>query len=168
MKTATSRRVYDLPPLSTLAAFEAAARHLSFKNAAVELNVTPSAVSHQVKALETELGAPLFLRRHRGVELTSEGGRLFSTLAESFYQISRQLRSVRERQGEKRAKIEPATALPAIGSTAMWMLRWSLCEERRSEIHLRDQQELRQVRQPPGHQEERTRSVAKRLNCSDR
>ena len=47
-----SRRHYNLPPLTTLSAFEAAARHLSFKNAAQELSVTPGAVSHQIKSLE--------------------------------------------------------------------------------------------------------------------
>jgi DNA-binding transcriptional LysR family regulator len=56
--------------MSTLVSFEAAARHQSFKLAAVELNVTPAAVSHQVKALEQELKCTLFQRHHRGVELT--------------------------------------------------------------------------------------------------
>ncbi|MCX8955411.1 LysR family transcriptional regulator, partial [Ruegeria sp. NA] len=68
-----SRRHYNLPPLTTLSAFEAAARHLSFKEAASELSVTPGAVSHQIKALESELGAALFVRKHRGVELTEDG-----------------------------------------------------------------------------------------------
>ncbi|MFW8634842.1 LysR substrate-binding domain-containing protein [Cribrihabitans pelagius] len=92
-----SRRHYDLPPLTALTAFEAAARHLSFKNAAEELGVTPGAVSHQVKALEAELQAPLFRRRHRGVELTEEGEALFETLASAFSRISRSLRSIRGR-----------------------------------------------------------------------
>lgn len=91
-----SRRFYDLPPFTTLSAFEAAARHLSFKNAAVELSVTPGAVSHQIKALEGELGTPLFRRRHRGVELTPEGEALYETLASTFSQISRQLTRIRQ------------------------------------------------------------------------
>lgn len=119
-----SRRMYDLPPLNMLTAFEAAARHLSFKNAAVELNVTPSAVSHQIKALENELGLPLFMRRHRGVELTSEGGRLFSTLAESFYRISHQLRELRERRGEKRAKIGTTSAVANLWTTGWLAAFW--------------------------------------------
>lgn len=90
-----SRRHYDLPPFTTLSAFEAAARHLSFKNAAQELSVTPGAVSHQIKALEGDLGVALFQRRHRGVELTPEGEALFETLASTFRQISRQLARVR-------------------------------------------------------------------------
>ena len=58
-----------LPPLNALRAFEAAARHLSFKSAAKELNVTPAAVSHQVKALEDLLGVPLFHRLTRALRL---------------------------------------------------------------------------------------------------
>jgi len=51
-----------LPPFAALRAFEAAARHLSFKRVAEELNLTPSAVSHQIKALEGDLGVRLFFR----------------------------------------------------------------------------------------------------------
>lgn len=82
------RRSYDLPSLTALAAFEAAARHLSLKRAAEELNVTPGAVSRQVKALEGAIGCALFLRRPRGVELTGEGEALYATLSRSFSQIS--------------------------------------------------------------------------------
>ncbi len=55
-----------LPPLNALRAFEAAGRHLSFTKAAAELNVTPGAISHQVKALEELLKVPLFRRLTRG------------------------------------------------------------------------------------------------------
>ena len=61
-----------LPPLNALRAFEAAARHLSFKIAAQELHVTAGAVSHQVKLLEDHLGVPLFRRLTRALELTTE------------------------------------------------------------------------------------------------
>lgn len=64
---------YRLPPLNALRAFEAAARHLSFKNAAHELSVTPTAVSHQIKLLEEILGIALFHRLTRSLELTSGG-----------------------------------------------------------------------------------------------
>lgn len=64
---------YRLPPLHTLRLFEAAARQLSFKAAAKELGVTPSAVSHGVQALEDWLGAPLFHRSRRGISLTAIG-----------------------------------------------------------------------------------------------
>jgi LysR family glycine cleavage system transcriptional activator len=63
----------QLPPFPALRAFEAAARHLSFKAASEELCVSPSAISHQVKALEEFLEAPLFIRRPQSVELTLRG-----------------------------------------------------------------------------------------------
>lgn len=62
-----------LPPLHTLEAFEAAARRLSFKLAAQELHLTPSAISHQIKALEAFLGFELFRRGNRSLELTDGG-----------------------------------------------------------------------------------------------
>ena len=66
-----SRR--DLPPLPALRAFEAAARQLSFTRAAQELGMTQAAISYQIRLLEERLGAPLFLRRPRAVELTPAG-----------------------------------------------------------------------------------------------
>lgn len=62
-----------LPPFAGIRAFEAAARHLSFKNAALELGLTPTAVSHQIKQLEQLSGRTLFIRRTRRVELTRDG-----------------------------------------------------------------------------------------------
>lgn len=62
-----------LPPLNALLAFEAAARHLSFTEAAEELYVTQAAISHQVKALEEHLGVKLFRRLNRALRLTDEG-----------------------------------------------------------------------------------------------
>ena len=62
-----------IPPMSALRAFEAAARHLSFKTAAAELFVTPSSVSHQIKTLEAMLGVSLFIRFNREVALTHDG-----------------------------------------------------------------------------------------------
>jgi LysR family transcriptional regulator, glycine cleavage system transcriptional activator len=65
-----------LPPLHTLEAFEASARRLSFKLAAQELHLTPSAISHQIKALESFLGFALFRRGNRSLELT-DGGKAY-------------------------------------------------------------------------------------------
>ena len=59
-----------LPSLNGLRAFEAAARHLSFTQAASELNVTQTAISHQIKRLEQELGIRLFVRQNRALALT--------------------------------------------------------------------------------------------------
>lgn len=88
------RRHYDLPSLNALAAFEAAARHLSLTRAAEELNVTPGAVSKQVKALETEIGRPLFLRLHRALDLTPEGHAVYRSLKEAFERVSGTIRQV--------------------------------------------------------------------------
>ena len=62
-----------LPPLNALRAYEAAARHLSLAKAAAELNVTPAAISHQLKTLEEHLGTRLFRRHSRGIRLTEAG-----------------------------------------------------------------------------------------------
>ncbi len=61
-----------LPSLNGLRAFEAAARHLSFTDAAAELNVTQTAISHQIRRLEEELGVRLFVRQNRALALTAE------------------------------------------------------------------------------------------------
>src|SRR4051794_11945287 len=61
-----------LPSLNGLRAFEAAARHLSFTNAACELNVPQTAISHQIRRLEEELGIRLFVRQNRALALTPE------------------------------------------------------------------------------------------------
>lgn len=74
-------------PLSALRAFEAAARTLSFQQAAARLFVTPAAVSHQIRRLEEHLGVPLFVRGHRSVELTAVGAELAASLGEAFARI---------------------------------------------------------------------------------
>lgn len=73
-----------LPPLNSIRAFEAAARHLSFTAAANELCVTVTAISHQIKNLEDQLGRKLFDRTPREVRLTPIGARLFPALREGF------------------------------------------------------------------------------------
>jgi DNA-binding transcriptional LysR family regulator len=77
-----------LPPLNSLRFFEAAARHGSFKLAAAELNVTPSAVSHGIVALEEALGVALFAREPRKLSLTPAGEQYFPYIAEAFSLIA--------------------------------------------------------------------------------
>jgi LysR family transcriptional regulator, glycine cleavage system transcriptional activator len=84
-----------LPPLATLRAFEAAARHLSFKRAADELAVTPTAISHQVRLLEDTLGQKLFERRTRRVILTAAGHALYAPLRDGFDVIAEAVERVR-------------------------------------------------------------------------
>lgn len=74
-------------PLNALRAFEAAARHLNFTRAAIELHVSQGAVSHQVAALEERLGTPLFRRLPRGLALTDEGHALVPAVADAFDRI---------------------------------------------------------------------------------
>lgn len=77
-----------LPSLSALRAFEAAARHLSFTRAAEELFVTQAAISHQVRALEDEVGCQLFVRLPRRVALSEEGRILAEAATEAFQRVS--------------------------------------------------------------------------------
>ena len=75
-------------PLNALRAFEASARHLSFTRAAIELNVTQAAVSHQVKSLEERLKVMLFKRLPRGLRITEEGEALLPVLREAFDRVA--------------------------------------------------------------------------------
>lgn len=86
---------HRLPPLASLRAFEATARLMSFRAAGDELCVTHSAVSHQIKRLERELGAPLFWRKGRRVELTEGGLALYPVLHDAFARIGEAAERVR-------------------------------------------------------------------------
>lgn len=74
----------ELPPLTSLRAFEAVARHLSFTRAAEELGMTQAAVSYQIRILEERVGAPLFLRKPRQIALSETGARLAPQMAQAF------------------------------------------------------------------------------------
>ena len=90
-----------LPSLNALRAFEAGARHLSFTRAAEELHVTQAAISHQVKALEAELGVALFRRYTRRLELTQAGLRLLSPISEAFARIGEGVAELNRGDAEK-------------------------------------------------------------------
>lgn len=87
---------YELPPLNALRAFDAAARHSSFKAAAAELFVTPTAISHQVRQLEAYLGVRVLDRTPRSVSLTSAGAELYEAAAAGFADISRVVSRLRK------------------------------------------------------------------------
>lgn len=112
-----ARRFYELPPLTMLNTFEAAARLESFKEASLELNVTPGAVSHQIKALEQDLGVTVFERAHRSVILTQEGHILFDALERSFSSLSLALRKVRRMQNTPSVNIGASTAVSSLWLT---------------------------------------------------
>lgn len=116
-KRAMAKAPPRLPPLNALRAFEAAARHLSFKNAARELHVTPGAVSHQVKLLEESLGLPLFRRLTRALELTPEGLALMPKVQEGLRSLAEAVERVRTR-GEART----LTVLAPPNFAARWLV----------------------------------------------
>jgi LysR family glycine cleavage system transcriptional activator len=103
-----------LPSLVALRAFESAATRQSFKLAAVDLGVTPTAVSHQIKQLESELGLRLFIRRPRAVALTDEGRGLFEELRHSFDRIESAVE--RMRGGGDRRRIATLSASAAVAA----------------------------------------------------
>lgn len=85
-----------LPPLNALRAFEAVARHGSVKKAAAELFVTPAAISHQIKLLESIAGRALLVRKPRGIELTEAARAALPHLAAGFEQLALAVRDLRE------------------------------------------------------------------------
>ncbi|NYZ17086.1 transcriptional regulator GcvA [Azospirillum sp. RWY-5-1] len=111
---------FRLPPLHTLRLFEAAARHLSFKLAADELCVTPSAVSHGIRALEEWLGAELFLRGSRGLRLSEVGTAYLREVRHALEVLAAASDGVRRRsaRGHVRISVAPTFAgrwlLPAL------------------------------------------------------
>lgn len=106
-----------LPPLNALRAFEAAARLLSFKNAARELHVTAGAVSHHVKQLEEHLGRPLFRRLTRALELTPEGAALLPEVQNGLQSIVSALEKARVR-----ASLQALTVISPPNFAARWLV----------------------------------------------
>jgi LysR family transcriptional regulator, glycine cleavage system transcriptional activator len=102
-----------LPPLSSLRAFEAAARHLSFTRAAAELHVTQAAVSHQVKALEDWLGLKLFRRQNRNVFLTEAGQAYLPAVREAFDGLAEATRRLRQRDGQAKLVVSVTLSFAA-------------------------------------------------------
>lgn len=106
-----------LPPLGALRAFEAAARRQSFKRAAEELSVTPTAISHQIRALEEHLGQPLFERRTRKVVSTEAALRLYPVLRDGFDAFAEAVAAIAAAP-QRRALTVSAT----LSFTAKWLV----------------------------------------------
>ncbi|PLZ03467.1 XRE family transcriptional regulator [Burkholderia sp. WAC0059] len=102
-----------LPPLNALRAFEAAARHESFSRAADELFVTHGAVSHQIRALESELGVALFARDGKRVRLTGTGRRYAGEVREALEALARATRGVRGGERERRLVVSMLSSFAA-------------------------------------------------------
>ncbi|MGH6883602.1 LysR substrate-binding domain-containing protein [Hypericibacter sp.] len=111
-----ARRSRNLPPLTSLVAFEAAARQRSLTRAAKELNVTPGAISKQIKALETEAGVALLLRGHRSVEMTPQGEILHAALTRGFGEIVAAFQRIKSSSGGHRSV--------TLGSTTAFAQMW--------------------------------------------
>ena len=107
----------SLPPLNALRAFEAAARQLSFTKAADELNVTPAAVGHQVKALESMLQVRLFRRLTRALQLTEAGRAALPLISDGF---DRLVRGVEQMRALSESGVLTISVSPAFG--AMWLV----------------------------------------------
>jgi LysR family glycine cleavage system transcriptional activator len=107
---------YDLPPLPALQAFEAAARHENFAAAAQELNLSQSAVSHRVRALERYLGYPLFERLPRGLRLTESAKAYLPSLRRAFEDILGSTSGVFGSRGESFL-----TVRAPVSYTALWL-----------------------------------------------
>ncbi|HSV54823.1 MAG TPA: LysR substrate-binding domain-containing protein [Burkholderiaceae bacterium] len=99
-----------MPPLNALRAFEAAARHLSFKEAAAELFVTPTAVSHQIRNLEELVGLKLFERTGNTITLTRAGERFFPVLRDGFDRIAQSVVDLQREEDALTVSVTPAFA----------------------------------------------------------
>ena len=119
-----------LPALDLLKGFEAAARHLSFTRAGEELFLTQSALSRQMQALEEQLGAPLFERRHRALRLTEAGQVLQVATRAVLDELTRAVITIRRERS-----VAPLTISTAIPFAALWLLpRLPRFRERHPEI----------------------------------
>ncbi|TIO08263.1 LysR substrate-binding domain-containing protein [Mesorhizobium sp.] len=99
-----------LPPLGSLRAFEAAARRMSFREAAIELGVTPTAISHQIRLLESVCGQPLFRRRPRPLVLTEVGERLFPVIRNGFDAFATAIASASAGVGQRPLRVTSPNA----------------------------------------------------------
>jgi LysR family glycine cleavage system transcriptional activator len=102
-----------IPGLQSLKAFDASARHLNFTRAAAELNVTPAAVSHQIKELEEAIGLPLFQRTSRHMQLTRQGQVLKPAIADALEGITRALQKLRQVENPTQVRVTVSPSLAA-------------------------------------------------------
>ena len=111
-------------PLTALRAFESASRLLSFKAAAEELSVTPTAVSHQIRSLENWLGVPLFERLPRQVRLTECGERLFRSLHGALLEVAQSVDTLRPQRSGTSLTHDRCRCRPTWHSAMNW---WGSC-----------------------------------------
>ena len=110
-------RIKPLPPMNSLIVFEAAARHLSFTQAAHELNVTQGAISRQIRHLEDYLGKELFVRANRNIFLTPTGLQYYQTIYSALLNVASATAEIKKWQGEHQVTIATTNAL-----ASLWLL----------------------------------------------
>lgn len=110
-------RIKPLPPMNSLIVFEAAARHLSFTQAANQLNVTQGAISRQIRQLEEYLGRELFVRANRNLYLTPTGLQYYQTIYNSLLEVSKATAEVKKWKGEDQVTVATTNAM-----AALWLL----------------------------------------------
>jgi DNA-binding transcriptional LysR family regulator len=110
-------KIHPLPPLNSLVAFEAAARHLSFTLAAQELNVTQGAISRQVRLLEDYLGKTLFERTTRAINLSPTGSQYYDTVRDALMQVAQVTGEIRHWRGAQQVTVATSTAM-----ASLWLL----------------------------------------------
>lgn len=126
-------RIKPLPPLKSLVAFEAAARHLSFTQAAEELCVTQGAISRQILLLEDFLGCPLFIRDKRALSLTATGLEYFERVQESLMLLAGATSEIVQWKGKQRLTVVTTNAM-----ASFWLLpRFNDFQEQHPDIEIR-------------------------------
>ncbi|KHM49580.1 MULTISPECIES: LysR substrate-binding domain-containing protein [Pseudoalteromonas] len=110
-------KINPLPPLNSLVAFEASARHSSFTIAAKELNVTQGAISRQIRQLEEYLGKAIFIRASRSIHLTPTGLQYYQAISRSLVDISDITGQVKKWQGDKKITVATTNAM-----ASLWLL----------------------------------------------
>ncbi|MBM3599581.1 MAG: transcriptional regulator GcvA [Alphaproteobacteria bacterium] len=121
-----------LPPIPAMRAFEAAARHMNFTRAAEELGLTQSAISHQIRSLEDQMGLQLFLRQPRQPKLTAEGQRLAEAVRDGLGRIAGVVQALREVKDDRTLTV---SLLP--GFAVKWLFpRLIRFDERHPDIQI--------------------------------
>jgi LysR family transcriptional regulator, glycine cleavage system transcriptional activator len=108
---------YQLPSLNYLVAFEAAAKHLNFTEAARSLNVSRTAISYQIKAIEDFIGKSLFQRLNRSVKLTEEGEKLYTVVARNLEELLDVVTAIGNEESE-----DTITVTTTTGFSTYWLL----------------------------------------------
>lgn len=136
-----------LPPLNTLRGFDAAARHLSFKLAAQELSLSPTAITHQIRSLEDELGVVLFERRVREIALTPAGAVLHTAVREAMSRLETGLCEL-----EQLAQARPVVTVSATPAfVTQWLIpRMAAFNARHPDIGLKVHASYQPERVAPG------------------